>query len=179
MAPLLDALLAQLQKLDLLHRVDEIIPMFEGAIDVGATINLHANAFTDVIEYMDRHISTYSIVFESAEGQWVPVDFIKYIFREDKNFRFTLSQFTKSLTERDYRIEEEDFLFDLQMGNVGTTFLNWDTVLVLLLQEGLGRDSGKQKAKEKAMPLEQIQEADPQEKNVTDHWDASMALVCL
>ena len=86
MAPLLDALLAQLQKLDLLHRVDEIIPMVEGAIDVGATINLHGDAFTGVIEYMDKHISTYSILFEGAKGQWVPVDFIKYIFREDKNF---------------------------------------------------------------------------------------------
>ena len=77
MAPLLDALLAQLQKLDLLHRVDEIIPMFEGAIDVGATTNLHADAFTDVIEYMDKHIITYSILFQGAKGQCVLVEFIK------------------------------------------------------------------------------------------------------
>ena len=83
MAPLLDALLAQVQKLDLLHRVDEIIPMFEGAIDVGATINLHTNAFTDVIEYMYKHISTYSILFEGAKGQWVLVEFIKHIFKEE------------------------------------------------------------------------------------------------
>ena len=65
--------------------------MFEGAIDVGATINLHANAFRNVIEYMDKHISTYSILFEGVEGQRVPLDFIKYIFKEDKNFRFRLS----------------------------------------------------------------------------------------
>ena len=45
--------------------------MFEGAIDVGATINLHAVAFTDVIEYMDKHINTYLILFEGAEGKWV------------------------------------------------------------------------------------------------------------
>ena len=124
MAPLLDALLAQLQKLDLLHRVDEIVPMFEGAIDVGAAINLHTDAFTNVIEYMDKHISTSSILFKGAEGQWLPVDFVKYIFREDKNFRFRLSRFTKSLTEREYKIEEEDLLMDLQMGNIGIAFLN-------------------------------------------------------
>ena len=179
MAPLLDALLAQLQKLDLLHRVDEIIPMFEGAIDVGATINLHADAFTDVIEYMDKHISEYSILFEGAEGQWVPIDFIKYIFREEKTFRFRLSRFTKSLTERDYKIEEEDLLMDLDMGNIGTAFLNWDMVSVLLLLEGLGKESGKQTAQAKAMPVEQIQEAHAHEENVTDQWEASMALVCL
>ena len=98
--------------------------MFEGAIDVGATTNLHADAFTDVIEYMDKHISEYSILFEGAEGQWVPVDFIKYIFREDKNFQLRLSRFTKSLTERDYKIEEEDLLMDLDMGNIGIEFLN-------------------------------------------------------
>ena len=97
MAPLLDTLIAQLQKLDLLHKVDEIVPMFEGAIDVGATINLHADAFVDVLEYMDQHINTYSIMFEGAEGRWVLVDFIKYIFKEDKNFQFKLSRFTKYL----------------------------------------------------------------------------------
>ena len=98
--------------------------MFEGAIDVGATINLHVDAFTDVIEYIDKHISAYSILFEGAEGQWVPVDFIKYIFREDKNFQIRLSQFTKSLIERDYKIKEEDLLMDLDMGNIGRAFLN-------------------------------------------------------
>ena len=154
MAPLLDALLAQLQKLDLLHRVDEIIPMFEGAVDVGATINIHADALTDVVEYMDKHISTYSFLFEGAEGQWVLVDFIRYIFREDKNFQFRLSRFTKSLIERDYKMEEEDLLMDLQMGNIGTAFLNWDMVSVLLLQEGLGKESGKQIAQAKAMLVE-------------------------
>ena len=56
---------------------------------------------------------------------------------------------------------------DLDMGNIGTAFLNWDMVLVLLLQEGLGRDNGKQKAQAKAMPLEHIKETDAQEDNVT------------
>ena len=68
---------------------------------------------------------------------------------------------------------------DLQMDNIGTTFLNWDMVLVLLLQEGLGKESGKKKAQAKAMPLEQIQETHAQEENVMDQWEASMALVCL
>ena len=175
MAPLLDALLAQLQKPDLLHRVDEIIPMFEGAIDVGATINLHVDAFTYVIEYMDKHISAYSILFEGAEGQRVLVDIIKYIFKEDKNFQFKISRFIKSLIERDYKIEEEDLIMDLQMGNIGIAFWNWDMVSILLVQEGLGKESGKQKAQAKAMPLEHIQEAHAQEENVKDQWEASMA----
>ena len=51
-------------------------------------------------------------------------------------------------------IEEEDLLMDLQMGNMGTVFLKWDMVSILLLQEGLGKESGKQTAQAKAMPLE-------------------------
>ena len=31
---------------------------------------------------MDKHISTYSILFEGAEGQWAPIEFIKYIFTD-------------------------------------------------------------------------------------------------
>ena len=57
---------------------------------------------------------------------------------------------------------------DLDMGNIGTAFLNWDMVSVLLLQEGLGKESGKQTAQAKAMPVEQIQEAHAHEENVTD-----------
>ena len=49
MATPLEALLAQIKKLDLLHRVDDIIPIFDGEVDVGATMHLHANAFEDVI----------------------------------------------------------------------------------------------------------------------------------
>ena len=86
MAPLLDALIEQLRKLDLLHRVDEIIPMFEGTLDVGATIRLHEDAFKSITEYMEHHFSMYSIVFEGDERLWVPIDFIKYIFNDDKNF---------------------------------------------------------------------------------------------
>lgn len=179
MAPLLRALIAQLGKLELHHRVDEIVPMFEGAIDVHATIHLHADAFTDVIEYMDQHISMYSIMFEGDEGLWVPVDLIKYIFREDKNFRFRLSRFLKSLTEKDYRNEEEDLLLDLQMGNIGTSFMSWDMVLVLLLQEGVAKESGKGKERGKAKEMEQVQEAHAEEENVTEQWEASMALMAL
>ena len=47
-------------------------------------------------------------------------------------------------------------LMDLDMGNIGIAFLNSDMVLVLLLQEGLGKESGKQTAQAKAMPVEQI-----------------------
>ena len=57
---------------------------------------------------------------------------------------------------------------DLQMGNIGTTFLKWYMVLVLLLHEGLGRDSGNQKSQAKSMPLEHIQEANAQEDNIAE-----------
>ncbi len=179
MAPLFDALIAQLRKLDLLDKVDEIVPMFEGAIDAGATVHLHADDFAEITEYMDQHISMYSIMFEGVEGLWVPVDLIKFIYREDTNFRFRLSRFLKSLTERDYRTEEEDLLMDLEMGNIGNSFISWDMTLVLFLQETVGREAGKKAKKEKAKPMEQIQEAPDQEDSVTDQWEASMALVAL
>ena len=44
-------------------------------------------------------------MFEGDKTPWVLVDYIKYIFRGDKNFRFKLTRFMKSLTKKDYRNE--------------------------------------------------------------------------
>ena len=56
---------------------------------------------------------------------------------------------------------------DLLLGNIDTMFMSWDMVLILLLQEGVAKDSGKQKDKGKYKPLEHIQEAIFQEENAT------------
>ena len=85
MATLVKGLLAQIKKLKLLHRVDDIVSTFDGDSYVGALVHLHAEAFEDVIRYMDQHINMYIIMFEGDEIIWVPGDCIKYIFKGDKN----------------------------------------------------------------------------------------------
>ena len=107
-------------------------------------MHLLVDAFEDVIQYMNPHISTYSIMFEGDETLWVFVYYIKYIFKANKNFRFELARFVKSITKKDYKTEDEDLLLDF-----GTLFMSWDMAMVLLLQEGVNKDSVKVKEKER------------------------------
>ena len=51
--------------------------------------------------------------------------------------------------------------------------------MVLLLQEGVAKDGGKVKEKERPTQMEQVQEDSAPIEQVTKQWEASMALVCL
>ena len=52
------------------------------------------------------------------------MDFIKYIYREDKNFRFHLARFIKGLTSRDFCEVDDEEIMDLVEGNMGNQFLS-------------------------------------------------------
>ena len=146
-----------------------------------STAQLHMEAFDEVLEYLYQHVDKYSIVLPNSQEKWIPLDFIKYIYREDKNFRFRLARFIKGLTSRDFCEVDDEEIMDLVEGNMGNQFLSWDMTMCLFLHEGRGSwpttKKGKEKVHEAALVTERV--ADDKEEILSDAQEASMALVML
>lgn len=142
------------------------------------TVDLHAEAFQEQVQYMNDVVAQYVVQLPESTTRWVPVDLIRHLYHGDKSFRFRLNRFLKGLTSTNYRVEDDDTVFELQVGNVGTTFLSWDMTLALFLQEG--RDADKKKGKAKSKEVALVKESKGEEEEaLSDVAEASMALILL
>jgi len=169
-------LVRKLQSLGLSDaRVTELARLFDAEIDLGATIQLHAESFQEFVTYMENYIAPYTVDFEGSDTKWVPMDLLKHTFRHDPNFRFRLIRFVKGMTERDYREEDEE---NLSLDNIGTQFLSWDMVLPLMVLNGVAKAKGKGKAAPKREAIT-VNEVDVQEEPISAQGEASMALLLL
>jgi hypothetical protein len=84
------------------------------------------DAFQKPLEYMENHVARYVMELPYSTSKWIPLDFIKHVYRGDNNFCFTLARFLKGLTISHYRVEEDDIVFNLEASNLGNAFLSWD-----------------------------------------------------
>lgn len=147
-------------------------------IDMQATVELSLDVFGDTLQYMEDYVAQYIVEFPDSESRWVPTEYIKYLYRDDKNFFFRRLRFVKMLTKRSYRVESEDTVMDLGAGNIGTTFLSWDMTVALILNESKAAEGKKVKGATKEVPLVQEMQAE-QEERLSEQVEASMALVLL
>ena len=54
----------QLDTLGLGARVEEYVRVFEGEIDVLATLTLHSHNFQELIEYFHAHVDPFTVEFD-------------------------------------------------------------------------------------------------------------------
>jgi len=112
------------------------------------SIELHREAFSELLQYTKAHVVEFMVELPNSTSRWVPVDYIKHLYKHNNFFCYRLIQICKGLTSKSYRVEDEDIVEDLGFGNIGTTFLSGDMTLALILQEQ-GRDKGQQSKKAK------------------------------
>lgn len=170
-------LLAKLEQAMPAHRASDYVPIFHGVIDIQASIDLHLDTFTEILKYVEDYILEYAVELPDSTDTWVPLEYIKHICQQDKNFYFRLLRFVKGFTSRNYRIEDDDVILDLGVGNIGNSFLSLDMLIALMLHEHKEKkEKGKAEAKE--VPLVKELQAD-QVETLDDQAEASMALVLL
>ena len=178
MAGVSTVLSVKLEQAGLGERTQEYLPIFQGVIDMQATVELNADAFEKHLKYMEDHVAQYAVELPDSTSRWVPVDFIKHIYKSDKNFRFRLGRFLKGLTRNYYRVEDDEVVFELEAGNVGNAFLSWDMTLTLFLHEGKSTEAKGGKVPANEAPL--VQQVDVEmEEDISEIAEASMALVLL
>ena len=61
-------------------RVTELARLFDAEIDLGATIQLHAESFQEFVTYMENYIAPYTVDFEGSDTKWVPMDLLRHTF---------------------------------------------------------------------------------------------------
>lgn len=170
------ALLSKLQQVGLGERADDYMQVFTDSVDMQSTLDLHQELFQETLEYMEKHVLEYAIELPGSSTRWVPVEFIKFIYSDEKNLRFRILRFVGKLTAADYREEEEDTIFDLDVGNIGTKFLSWDMTLAFMLQDSKTTELKEKNPKESEFVPEP--EGD-EEQMLSDQEEASLALVLL
>lgn len=170
-----------MSKLEQVGLGDNHIPIFKGVINMQATTELHIETFQQHLQYMQDEVDRYVVELPDSTSRWVPLDFIRYIYKGDNTFRFRLARFLKGLTRTHYRVEDEDVVFNLEKGPLGNNFLSWDMTITLFLHEGKPMESEKGKAPAKEVPLVETDqsEQDQKEETLSDQAEASMALVLL
>ena len=145
-----------------------------------ATFDLHNKEFEDLLAYMEQVVVQYVVELLGSNLRWIPLDFIKHIYKHDKSFRFKLNRFLKGLTNKHHRCEDDQTVYELNAGNVGNSFLSWDMTLCLFLHEGKDKAKNKEKVVDKSVAL--IKEAPTLAKNeevLLEVAEASMALLLL
>ena len=115
--------------------MEEYIRVFEGEIDVLATLTLHSDTFQELVDYFHVHVEPFTVQFDESERIWVPIDYLKVIFGADKNFRTRLNRFMKGLADSHLRVEEDDVVMEFGLGPIGNSFLSCEMTYVLFLSE--------------------------------------------
>ena len=169
-------LLAKIEEAGLAAISVDYLPVFQGEIDMQETIELHRDAFSELLEYTEAHVVQYAVELPNSTSRWVPVDFIKHLYKSDKNFYFRLSKFLKGLTSKHHRVVDEDVVQDLGLGDIGTTFLSLNMTLALMLHE-MGHEGKQKKAPTKELAL--VHEQKEEMENLSEQAEASMALMLL
>lgn len=162
------------------NRLADFTPIFDFSIDLNATALFHAEDFKEFTEYMDTFMEPCSVLFEESSTKWVPLDFLKYTYRHDKNYRFRAARIIKGLTNRDLKVADEDTVEELNMGDIGTQFLSWEMILVCMILEGVEKGKSAKKESKHAMgPAILVTEMDVPEEALTEQEEASMALILM
>lgn len=177
MATSSSSLLEKLEQAGLADRAASYLSVFEAEIDMQATVELHAGAFSEFLQYLEDYVREYVVELPDSTSEWVPIDFIKHLYVHDNNFRFRLLRFVAKLSRNFYRVESDDVVEELGLGNIGNSFLSWDMTLTVMLHEGQGKRANKGKAVAKEVPL--VQEEPTPEHNLPEQVEASMALMLL
>ena len=178
MAGVSTVLSAKLEQARLGERTQEYLPIFQGVIDMQASIELNADAFKEHLKYMEDHVAQYAVELPDSTSRWVSINFIKHIYKFDKNFCFRLKRFLKGLTRNYYRVEDDKVVFELEAGNISNAFLSWDMTLTLFLHEGKSTEAKGGKVPKNEAPLVQQVEVEMEE-DISEIAEASMALVLL
>lgn len=139
MAAASTTLLAKLEHAKLAHIASDYLPIFHGEIDMQATMNLHLDVFTEILKYVEAYVLEYVVELPNSTETWVPLEYIKYIYQQDKNFCFKLLQLVKGFPRSCNRIKGDDVILDLGARNIGNSFLSLDMTLALMLHERKGK----------------------------------------
>ena len=173
-------LLGKLESLGLQAQASAYLPVFQGKIDMQATVNLHRDGFQEYLDYLEQHVRTYAVQLPNSTNTWVPIDFIKFIYGNSKNFKQRLMRFVKKFTTRDYRQEDDDVVMDLDKGPLGNFFLSWDMTLAFMLQEGQISGGSRTAAQPATVEASLVHEEQVEvEENLTEQEEASLALILL
>lgn len=155
-------------------------PIFVCNIALQANTTLYPEAFGETMDYMRSHVEQYALQLPDSAAHWIPVEFIKFLYRNDKNFKQRFGRLLRTLSRRDYREEPEEEVMDIVEGNIGTQFLSLEMTLCVLLHEGrssLESKKGKEKAHEAAL-VKEIEYPELEEQ-LSEAAEATMALVML
>ena len=145
-----------------------------------ATVNLHIEAFQEYLDYMQQHVTRYVVQLPNSTSAWVPIDYIKFLYGNSKNFNQRLMRFVKKFSVRDYRQEDDDVVMDLEKGPLGNLFLSWDMTLAFMLQEGQIAGGPRSAAQPATIEASLVREEQVEvEENLTEQEEAGLALVLL
>ena len=173
-------LLGKLESLGLHAQAHAYLPVFQGKIDMQATVNLHIEAFQEYLDYMQQHVTRYVVQLPNSTSAWVPIDYIKFLYGNSKNFNQRLMRFVKKFSVRDYRQEDDDVVMDLEKGPLGNLFLSWDMTLAFMLQEGQIAGGSRSAAQPATIEASLVREEQVEvEENLTEQEEAGLALVLL
>ncbi len=173
-------LLAKLESKGLQAQSSAYLPVFQGKIDMQSTITLHVDAFQEYVDYLEQHVRIYAVNLLDSTSNWVPIEFIKFIYGNNKNFRLRLMRFVKKITSKDYREIENDVVMDLDKGPLGNLFLSWDMTLVFMLQEDKPVGGSTAASQTTIVQASLVQEEQgEQEETLIEQQEASLALMLL
>ena len=66
--------------------------------DLATTVDLHLDAFVEIVAYIEQHIMRYAVSIPPHDGMWVPYDLLRYIHKGDRAFAKRLKRFQEIVT---------------------------------------------------------------------------------
>ena len=74
--------------------------------DLATTVDLHVDAFAEIVAYMEQHIMRYAVSIPPHDGLWVPCDLLRYIHKGDRPFTKRLKRFQEIAAQAGHFLDE-------------------------------------------------------------------------